>query len=152
MGWRISLERHHQSKLRLSPKTDGTQVGGFNSPGPGPQHLAWDGAYLWLSDSSANYVYQLKTNGTQVSGFASPTSEPRGLGWDGVYFWHSGRSINYIYQLKTDGTQVGGFNSPAPNPGGGTWTGAYLWIPTNAYTYKLGNANNFNVNYRIFAK
>jgi len=52
--------------------------------------------------------------------------------------------------MKKDGTQVGGFPSPGA-PRGLAWDGEYLWHNAN-YTYQLGNAGNFDVNYRIFAK
>jgi len=106
---------------------DGTQIGGFASPAPDPRSMAWDGTYLWLSDSSAVYIYQLKTDGTQVGGFVPPTSTPRGAAWDGEYIWYSDSLVNWIYQLKTDGTQVTSFASPAPSPRDVFWDGEYLW-------------------------
>jgi len=135
-------------------KTDGTQVGGFASPAGGPNGIAWDGTYLWHADASSNFIYQLKTDGTQAGGFASPTSGPFGLVWDGVYLWHSENASDHIYQFKTDGTEVDNFPSPGPAPRSVAWDGKYLWHNDRDadYTYQLGNAGNFDVNYRIFAK
>jgi len=135
-------------------KTDGTQVGGFTFPGPAPEDIAWDGTYLWEGDDTADYVYQLKPDGTQTGGWASPSPAPGGMAWDGQYLWNSSWSPDYVYQLKTDGTQVGGFGSPTTGPTGLTWDGAYLWggSDTADYIYQFGNAGNFDVNYRIFAK
>jgi len=61
---------------------DGTQTGGFATPGAGARGLTWDGTYLWNSDTVIPYVYQLATDGTQVGGFVPPASDwPRsGLG------------------------------------------------------------------------
>jgi len=136
-------------------KTDGTQTGnGFASPGPSPQGLAWDGTYLWHADSSALYIYQLNPDGTQAGGgFASPSSSPRGMGWDGTYLWNGDTNADYTYMLDTSGTQVGGF-STIDNPKGEIWTGRYLWEACDGadYIYQWGNAGNFDVNYRIFAK
>jgi len=136
-------------------KTDGTQVGGFPSFGDWPHGLSWDGAYLWIGDDNTNYVYQVKPDGTQVGGFDHPGVYPRGAIWDGTYVWVPGRDAAYIYQVKTDGTQVGGFATPSANsPVSGTWDGEYLWHPIAGidYIYQFGNAGNFDVNYRIFAK
>jgi len=123
----------------VSMLPDGTQVGGFASPGPNPWGVAWDGTYLYSGDFNAGYVYKLKTDGTQVGGFATPGPECRGLTWDGAYFWYADGSADYIYQMKTDGTQVAGFATPAPNPAGLEWDGAYLWHTDYApdYTYQL---------------
>jgi len=139
-------------------KTDGTQVAGFASPGPDPRGLAWDGTYIWNQDNDyagSGYVYQLKPDGTQVSSFGgtNPQASGSGLSWDGAYLWHSmGGGAPYIYQLKTDGTEVGNFASPGPRPVGIAWDGAYLWNSDldADYIYQIGNARNFDVNYRIF--
>jgi len=135
-------------------KTDGTQVGGFASPGSSPDDVSWDGTYLWNADHTASYIYQLKTDGTQVGGFTGPCPNPSSMGWDGAYLWTSGWNADYLYQLKTDGTQVGGFAHPGPSPAGAGWDGAYLRVGDGAagYVYQFGNAGNFDVNYRIFAK
>jgi len=133
-------------------KTDGTQIGGFASPASSPSGLKWDGTYLW--NVADDYVYQLKTDGTQVGGFAPPGPGPGGMAWDGIYLWNVDGTAGYIYQLKTDGTQVGGFPTPGPNPQSVTWNGTYLWHSDDDanYIYQFGNAGNFDVNYRIFAK
>jgi len=210
---------------------DGTQVGGFASPGPSPHDSGWTGQYLWHADYDADFIYKLESDGTQTgNGFATPMTDPRGAawdgqyiwstydaghvyqldqaggtvahwlppgprpigcGWDGEYVWMSDITCNYtykclpdgtkkdtialrldgmgydgqyllaaqnasntVYQLKRDGTQVSNFASPAPGPKGGPWDGQYLWLPddTANYVYRVGNAGNFDVNYRIFAK
>jgi len=130
-------------------KTDGTKVSGFASPG-NARGISWDGTYLWHNIDSAN-MYKLKPDGTQVTSFPVPSTRPRGVGWDGTYLWSSRPPAPYIYQLKTDGTQVGGFTPPA-EVYSGAWDGAYFWGATNGYIYLIGNAGNFDVNYRIFAK
>jgi len=134
--------------------TGGTQVGGFTPPSSNPQGVAWTGTYLWHADT-AGFIYQLKTDGTRTNnGFASPGPSPGGVGWDGVYLWIGLTGGNYIYQMTTDGAQVGGFTGPATDSWGAGWDGAYLWITdeTALWVYQLGNAGNFDVNYRIFAK
>jgi len=118
---------------------DGTQVGGFASPGPSPTGIEWDGTYLWCADNTADYIYQLKVDGSQVGGFASPGPDPQGLAWDGAYLWHVNRG-NYIYQLKTDGTQTGnGFVPPGTDCFGCAWDGTYIWDAdaTADYVYQL---------------
>jgi len=123
----------------VSMLPDGTQVGGFGTYGSAPFGVAWDGTYFWNSDTTADYIYQLKADGTQVGGFASPTPSPMGLTWDGVYLWNTQSSAVYVYQLRTDGTQVGGFPPAGPNPQDLAWDGQYLWNPDyNAlYIYQL---------------
>jgi len=142
-------------------KTDGTQVagGGFASPGNDPRGLAWDGTYLWNQDNNyegSGYVYKLKTDGTQVSSFGgtNPYASGAGLCFDGTYLWHSNDSANWVYQLKTDGTEVGNFTGPSTYPRGNAWDRAYLWNADIGADYinRVGNAGNFDMNYRIFAK
>jgi len=135
-------------------KTDGTQVSGFNSPGARPLGLTWDGTYLWNADTGANVIYKLKTDGTQVTNFSTPATGPHGVEWDGTYLWNPDYGANYVYQLKTNGTEVGGFAPPGTGTDCATWDGEYLWLTDDlaAYVYQLGNANSFDVNYRIFAK
>jgi len=129
--------------------------GGFAPPASDPIGVTWDGTYLWHIDNTALYIYQLDTAGNSTGGgFAVPTSEPFCLTWDGTYLWWTNSTPEYVYQFKTDGTQVGGFAPPATEPIGRAWDGKYLWGVDNvaAYVYQLGNAGNFDVNYRIFAK
>jgi len=137
-------------------KTDGTQIGdGFATPASDPSGLAWDGTYLWHADFSASFIYQLKTDGTTTGGgFATPTADPAGLAWDGTYLWYSEWDLGLVYQMATDGTQVKAFDQPSPGPQAGAWDGAYLWNVDDGahFVYRLGNARNFDVNYRIFAK
>jgi len=135
-------------------KSDGTQVSGFPSPGNNTQGLAWDGIYLWNIDNASACIYKLKPDGTQVDIFAAPGPNPRGIGWDGTYLWHTDTDADTIYQWKPDGTEVSNFASPGGYPWDVPWDGKYLWNSdsTAGYIYQLGNAGNFDVNYRIFAK
>jgi len=136
-------------------KTDGTETGGgFVSPGPAPVGIVWNGTYLWHSDNTADFIYKLRTDGTQTGGgFAPPQGALNGLGWDGTYLWNGSWGGGHIYQFKPDGTQVGAI-APFPRPYGAEWDGAYLWTTasTTGHIYRIGNAGNFDVNYRIFAK
>jgi len=148
--WNGDVSANHIYQL----KTDGTQVTGFASPAANPRGVDWDGTYTWVASDGANYIYQLKPDGTQVGGFASPHSAVGSLMWDGTYFWNYSGVPNYIYQLKRDGTKVGGFTPPGPKGSGLAWDGTYFWNgdSTAGYVYQVGNAGNFDVNYRIFAK
>jgi len=150
--WNSDLSANYVYQL----KTDGTQVAGFPSPSANPHGIAWDGTYIWNATDGNDYIYKLNTDGTVVDSFPAPAAGApgtQGLTWDGKYLWYSNINVNYIYQLKTDGTQVGGFTAPAAGTQGLGWDGVYLWNPDSlGYVYQLGNAGNFDVNYRIFAK
>jgi len=125
----------------VSMLSDGTQIGGgFAGPGPDPLGMTWDATYLWNTDFTANYVYQLTKDGTPTgNGFASPAPNPWGIAWDGNFLWCCTFTAGYIYQLERDGTQTGnGFSIPY-TPAGLTWDGTYLWNGGGGagYTYKL---------------
>jgi len=67
----------------VSMVSDGTQVGGFASPGPDPRGISWDGTYLWNSDNTASYIYKLKKDGTQGGGLriTHPSYYRFSMGW-----------------------------------------------------------------------
>jgi len=130
--------------------TDGTLITGYASPAPLPAGLAWDGTYLW-SGARAYGIYKLLPDGTIKDRFSRAGARQQGLGWDGKYLWSACDDSSTIYQLKRDGTVVSKITKAfSPNSAG--WDGSYLWTCGGGHVYQLGNAGNFDANYRIFAK
>jgi len=119
---------------------DGTWVRNWATPTGRPRGLTWDGTYLWHSENTADYIYQLDpSDGSQTGGFPSLGPTPRGLAWDGEYLWSVSDTAGYIYQTTTGGSKVGGFVSLGPDPYGLVWDGTYLWNTdyTANYIYQM---------------
>lgn len=58
------------------------------SPANSPNGLAFDGKYLWVSDSSNSMIYKISTdNGRVLEVFVSPIEKPSGLAWDCSGLW-----------------------------------------------------------------
>jgi len=113
----------------VSMVPDGTQVGGFAPPGTDPRGVSFDGTYLWVSDPTAVYIYQLDKNGNPTgNGFAPPGTTPKGLAWDGEYLWVADDLARYVYQLDATGSEVSGFGSGGVALSALTWDGVYLWL------------------------
>lgn len=121
-------------------------VQSFDSPYSNPEGLAWDGQYLWNSDSnealmqnvgrfSRNQIYQLDpSDGHVVRSFDPPGIGSgtgyysSGLTWDGQYLWYTARHYEKIYRLDpSDGHVVYSFSSPGTGSEGLAWDGQYLW-------------------------
>jgi len=130
--------------------TDGTLITGFASPAPLPTGLAWDGTYLWCG-ARAYGVYKLLPDGTVKDQFPRAGARQQEMGWDGKYLWCACDDSQTIYKHTRTGDVVGQFTLPF-SPNSSCWDGSYLWTSGGGHTYQLGNAGNFDVNYRIFAK
>ena len=111
----------------------------FKAPGPSPQGLAWDGAYLWLSDDSTDTIYKINPqDGSVLLSFDSPGPEPKGLTSDTTHIWSLDDSLRYIYKLnKETGAVIDSLEFPAEvnyistiefHFRGLAWDGNYLWI------------------------
>ena len=93
---------------------------------------AWDGAYLWLSDSKHREIMQVDPlDMTIMTSFASAGTQPRGLTWDGSYLWSVDQADDMVYQMDTSGNVVETWAAPAVEPYGITFDGQYLWILDN---------------------
>lgn len=58
------------------------------SPGDSPDGLAFDGKYLWVSDSKDSKIYKVSTeDGNVLSEYNSPIKIPTGLAWDCNNLW-----------------------------------------------------------------
>jgi sugar lactone lactonase YvrE len=65
-----------------------------------PDHLAWDGNYLWISSWYSRAVYKVDIDRWEIVGaFASPVSRTTGIAWDGKYFWLTGTHSD-LYKLE----------------------------------------------------
>jgi len=65
-----------------------------------PDHLAWDGKYLWISSWYTKEVYKVDVTTWEMLGyFCSPVSKTTGIAWDGKYFWVTGTYAD-LYQME----------------------------------------------------
>ncbi len=97
----------------------------------GWRDLAWDGSYLYGSESSS--IVQFETDGTVVGTIPGPISPCRGLAYDpaGDHFWTAGFGTN-VYEIDRSGTVVNAFSNPY-NVYGLAWDdvspgGPWLWV------------------------
>lgn len=83
----------------------------YSSPGWGWRDLAWDGTYLYGSDSTN--IVQFQTNGIVVDTIPGPGINPcRGLAYDAAtdHFWTAGFNTG-IYEIDRAGTVINTFSS-----------------------------------------
>jgi len=115
---------------------DGTIIDRWLSyPGltSGPQDMAFDGEYLWITTGQAhNTVYKYTRNGVEKGKLSLPHANT-GATWDGTYLWicNGVPEPSWIYQYTTDGTQITAWQSKGPTYGsaqGITWDGEYIWV------------------------
>ena len=110
----------------------------FKAPGPSPQGLAWDGAYLWLSDDSTDTIYKINPqDGSVLFSFDSPGPEPKGLTSDTTHIWSLDDSLRYIYKLNKETgavidsisfpVEINYLNTEGLQFHGLTWDGRYFY-------------------------
>jgi hypothetical protein len=117
---------------------DGTLLAQYEAPGSRDvvnAGLAWDGAYLWVSDLKHRTISQVNpADMSVVTSFASPGTGPLGLEWDGSSLWCV--DGQQIYNLDTSGNVLGTFAAPGSSPFGIAFDGSSLWI-SDAADYRL---------------
>jgi hypothetical protein len=84
------------------------------APGPGITGLAWDGAFLWVSSTRRDSIFQVDpANGTIISGIAFAIEDDYGgLAWDeDSSLWIANRDS--IFQLDpVTGALLGAYLAP----------------------------------------
>ena len=108
-------------------KENGAVDGSFKV-GSQPIGIAFDGANIWVANSSDNSVSKLRAkDGTSLGKFAYPGS-PYGVAFDGKNIWVSGSP--YIVEYRdADGTQIGGmFHIDGSATAGIAFDGANIWV------------------------
>lgn len=113
----------------------------FDSPGPFPTGLTWDGDYLWVADYQTERIYRVDSKtGRADRSFDTPGHDPEGLAWDGKRLWHvdggaaydlgCGRSTIYIYTIdRQSGKATRRFKAPGSgcNAEDLAWGAGHLW-------------------------
>jgi hypothetical protein len=101
----------------------------FNSPGPDPRDLAWDGEFLWIADSKNCLIYQIDpSNRKVIKAIDAPGDKPIGLAWDGEFLWNADYVTGKIYQIDpSNGEIITTIDSPSHSEGL-AWDGEYLWV------------------------
>lgn len=102
----------------------------FQAPGPQPDGLAWDGAYLWITSDVNQRIYKVNpANGSVITSIPSPGSMPTGLAWDGTYLWCGDGDSHLIYKLNpSNGNVISSFPAPGSVSNEGlAWDGTYIW-------------------------
>lgn len=65
-----------------------------------PDHLAWDGAHLWMSSWYDRKVYKIDAKTWEILGyFCSPADKTTGIAWDGTHLWLTGTYGN-LFQMQ----------------------------------------------------
>jgi len=61
-------------------------ISSYESPGPSPQGLTWDGKNIWVVDDSTNIIYKIDPLvGKTIFSFALKSIKSRGITWDGNF-------------------------------------------------------------------
>ena len=126
-------------------------VNSFDAPSPecAPAGLAWDGNYLWMTDShyESQEVFKLTTDGTVIDSFDWPLiggQGPSGITIDGDSFLRIAASTEQkIYKFNTGGNLESFFQTPIPGIRGVTWDGTNLWIAGGGWPSDPENVVHF---------
>ncbi|HEX4845891.1 MAG TPA: hypothetical protein VFV26_06690 [Geothrix sp.] len=112
------------TKLNAS---SGAQVGTY-PVGGGPSGVAFDGAHVWIANSSDNTVSKLKaSDGSLVGTYAVGTS-PNGVCFDGTFIWVANSQSNNLTKLNpSSGAMLGTF-SVGTYPVAICFDGSHLWV------------------------
>ena len=127
---------HRSRTLQRISKTDGSvlssQIFSNSNERAIQDGLAWDGQYLWFSDSEEKTIQRLDPSDlTVLDSFASPAADPGGLTWDGRSLWGVDTSDSTVFQMDTTGNLLGRWSTPGTMPFGITFDGEHLWVVDN---------------------
>lgn len=90
-------------KIWFLGKKNGAVMDSFDPPRDRPGGLAWDGEYIWLSNTdiigSDDYVYKLDVEGNIIEEYHMPGYYLTGLAFDGEYLWGVDWENDQIYQF-----------------------------------------------------
>jgi len=122
------------TRLRAS---DGACVGVCTfQVGVGPNWEAFDGAYVWVSNSYDGTVTRLRASdgaclgSTCTFSVGGPTANAGGIAFDGTYMWVANQTPSTVTKLSSTGAIVGVFQlGPSTNtPFGVAFDGANIWV------------------------
>ncbi len=109
-----------------------TVVDSFTGPFGYSGGLAYDGRYIWNSDtwSPPCSIARIDPVTHAVVRMFAPTYGDRDMAFDGTYLWVSHWSTNSIYKYDTANfSLVASYDPPfAGHAHGLAWDGAYLWV------------------------
>ena len=95
--------------------------------GGGPEAVAFDGNYLWVTSQFDNTVTKLTADGSIVGVYAVG-EEPLGVATDGKSVWVANHDSNTVSRLDAaDGRLIATFNV-GQGPGGLAYAEGYLWV------------------------
>jgi len=138
----------YTNKIWTLDTDDGSVIDVFSSPLDWPAGLAWDGTYIWHSNSEflgpRDYIYKLDTDGTVLEQYNSPGTYPTGLAFDGQYLWCVDWDTDTIYQLDI------GFIPPSPTVTIETDKFKYCPCDTMNITVEISNPTNSSVTFKWF--
>ncbi len=102
----------------------------YETPGPKPTGLAFDGENLWLTDAFTDKIYAIDAkSGKVIRQFETPGCHPEGLAWDGKHLWHTDSGESIIYKLDPEtGSAVLTLESSTKDPRDIAWDGKHLWV------------------------
>jgi YVTN family beta-propeller protein len=79
-------------------------------PGSGPNGIAFDGTYLWVSNYYSNTVSKVSISSSSVVGTFTVGSGPRGVVFDGTFIWVANYLSNTVTKLQpSNGAVIGTF-------------------------------------------
>ena len=113
----------------------------FNSPGFGPQALAFGGGYLWHTDEYTDDIYKIDpANGTVVDTLPSP--EPSawfvGIAYCNGNLWLASVVTGKLYQISaTTGAVITSIQFPYGTMGDITCDNSYLYISSDQQLYRM---------------
>ncbi len=120
---------------------DGTEVASFEFPESldiSATGLAFDGEYLWLSDSLEDRLLQLDPHDMSVvKSFPCPNWAPLGLAWSGSSLFAVDGETNNIFEIDTSANVLEVWSTPLSNPLGITFDGEYFWVLNDRKIYQL---------------
>ena len=98
------------------------------SVGSSPFGVAFDGADVWVTNSSNNNVSKLRASDGATLGTFSVGSSPVGVAFDGADVWVTNNGSNNVSKLRASDRATLGTFSVGSTPFGVAFDGANVWV------------------------
>ncbi|MEI7512592.1 MAG: YncE family protein, partial [Candidatus Uhrbacteria bacterium] len=125
------VDAPYLNRWYLSPLLRDTIKGGTmatTTVGSNPYGVAFDGAYIWVTNLSSANVSKINVTTNQVVATVAVGTNPAGLAFDGRYMWVANQGTSNVSQIDVTTNQVVATTTVGTTPTGVAFDGSYIWV------------------------